>query len=227
MLVNPEKTAAQCGTLFAATLVVGGAGYFASKTVIYLGKGAKNLGSKFLKTHFGQLVAWPFQKIWAAMRSAGSGIKSAFFWCWSCMRHPITSLQNLLKNIWTVACFIFNWTIGITYTSIQSFLNNYMPSLKPPLTAAATSGLIALGLEYIPINRISDKTIDRGQLEIGKAITVFVGTLFGAFFFSNRLTTSRMTKLHAAGWGVVNGAVYYALSHSGKLPSTVKKRRGQ
>ena len=94
-----------------------------------------------------------------------------------------------------------------------------MPSVKPPLIAAGTSGAIALTVNLIPVKG--------KEAKIAKALAVFAGTLFGASYLSNRFTTSPMTKLHAGGWGAVNAGIYFALSSQNSRSSRSRHHKSE
>lgn len=201
-------------TLFGTTVALGTTGYFGGKTLVYMGGGLKNLGSQFLNTQFGsavgKIVSFPFKQIWYALCWAGRGAKSLLHWGFSCIRHPIESFKNTLNRIRNIISFVFSWTILLVYQKTTSFVNHYLPSIRPPLIAATIAVTIASAASFLPHHDLY------GRLELAptliKTVAIFAGVLVAAPYLSQKLTTASVSRLEAGGWGATNALLFFALN---------------
>lgn len=205
--------------LFALTVAVGSGGYFASKTVLYIGGGIKNLGNKFLSTYIGstigKIVSFPFKLIWSALCWFGRGIKNLAYWAFSCIRHPIESLKSTFNRIRSIISFIFSWTILLVYQKTTAFINHYLPSMRPALLTTAIAAPIAFAASFIPHHAWG------GDLELGrvfiKSIVLLAGSLLAAPYLSQKFTSFSVSRLEAGAWGAVQGTVFFVLAATNTL----------
>ena len=217
-----HSTGVQCAKLFIATFAVGGGGYFAYKTIAYLDGGA---AKRALNSRWGQtaskIVSWPFKQLWNLTCFEGRGVKALKSWSFSCIKHPAESFFSGYNRIWKVAALILNWTVVLVYKKIAPFINNYLPSIRPPLIAAGTSGVIVFAASFISHNEkgayyYPNPDPDPKKVLI-KAAAILAVTFFAAPWISNRFTSVSMTRWEAGGWAAVSAAVFTGLALTDNL----------
>ena len=220
-----KTTGEQSLTLFALTIAAGSTCYFGGKTFVYLGSGLKNLGSQFLNTSFGstlaKIVSWPFKQLWFGICWVGRSIKSLTFWGFSCIRHPIESLKSTLNHIRNIVSFIFSWTILLVYQKVSSFINNYIPSIRPPLIAGAITGTLAFAASFISHHEQSSNEPILKIILI-KSIVVLAGVLIAAPYLSQRFTSVSLSRLESGVWGTINGTLFFGLAATNILKNPIE-----